>query len=103
HDAGDRFVAPTVLTNVSPNSPVMQEDIFGPILPILEVANVKEVIDFINARPSPLGLYLFAEDQFVTEQILSSTTYADAAVNDCAGQPLIPDLHFDALRHYELV
>src|SRR5215475_1953177 len=94
HDAGDRFVAPTVLMNVSPNSPVMQEEIFGPILPILEVANVKEVIDFINARPSPLGLYLFAEDQFVTEQILASTTSGDAAVNDCAVQPLIHDLPF---------
>src|SRR5215470_2146941 len=63
HDRADRFVAPTVLMSVSPNSPVMQEEIFGPILPILEVGNVKEVIDFVNARPSPLGLYVFAEDQ----------------------------------------
>jgi aldehyde dehydrogenase (NAD+) len=72
----------------------MQEEIFGPILPILEVSNVNEVIDFVNARPSPLGLYLFAEDQSVTEQILASTTSGDAAVNDCAVQPIIHDLPF---------
>jgi len=94
HDRTDLFIAPTVLTNVSPNSPVMQEEIFGPILPILEVGAVKEVIDFVNGRPSPLGLYLFAEDQSVTEQILGSTTSGDAAVNDCAVQPIIHDLPF---------
>src|SRR5262249_47294831 len=73
YDRSDRFIAPTVLMNVSPNSLVMQEEVFGPILPILEVDNVKEVIDFVNARPSPLGLYVFAEDQSVSEQILAST------------------------------
>jgi acyl-CoA reductase-like NAD-dependent aldehyde dehydrogenase len=94
HDRSDLFIAPTVLMNVSPNSPVMQEEVFGPILPVLEVDNVKEVIDFVNARPSPLGLYVFAEDRFVTEQILASTTSGDAAVNDCAVQPIIHDLPF---------
>jgi aldehyde dehydrogenase (NAD+) len=57
HDQADRFIAPTVLLNVSPDSPVTQEEIFGPILPVLEVDNVQQVIDFVNARPSPLGLY----------------------------------------------
>ena len=94
HDRTDRFIAPTVLVNVSPDSPVMQEEIFGPILPILEVGNVEEVIDFVNARPSPLGLYLFSEDHSVIEQVLNSTTSGDAAVNDCAVQPLIHDLPF---------
>jgi acyl-CoA reductase-like NAD-dependent aldehyde dehydrogenase len=94
HDRADRFIAPTVLTNVSQNSPVMQEEVFGPILPILEVGNVKEVIDFVNAGPSPLGLYVFAEDQSLTEQILASTASGDAAVNDCAIQPIIHDLPF---------
>ena len=72
----------------------MQEEIFGPILPVLEVDNVQQVIDFVNARPSPLGLYVFAEDQHVAERILDSTTSGDAAVNDCTIQPLIPDLPF---------
>jgi len=94
YDRADLFIAPTVLVNVSPDSPVMQEEIFGPILPILDVGDVKEVIDFVNARPNPLGLYLFAEDPSVTEQILASTTSGDAAVNDCTVQPIIHDLPF---------
>src|SRR6266851_7932139 len=94
HDRTDRFIAPTVLVDVSPDSPVMQEEIFGPILPVLEVENVEQVIRFVNARPSPLGLYLFDEDKRVTEQILDGTTSGDAAVNDCAVHPLIHDLPF---------
>jgi acyl-CoA reductase-like NAD-dependent aldehyde dehydrogenase len=94
HDQNDHFIAPTVLVNVSPDSPAMQEEIFGPILPILEVSSVEEVIGFVNARPSPLGLYLFSEDEAATEQILSSTASGDAAINDCTLQPVIHDLPF---------
>jgi aldehyde dehydrogenase (NAD+) len=94
HDRADRFIAPTLLVNVLPDSPVMQEEIFGPILPIVEVDGLQEVIDFINARPSPLGLYIFAEDQLVADRILESTTSGDAVVNDCAVQPIIHDLPF---------
>ena len=61
---------------------------------MLEVDNVQQVIDFVNARPSPLGLYVFAEDQQVAERILESTTSGNAAVNDCTIQPLIADLPF---------
>src|SRR5437870_1749874 len=53
-----------------------------------------EVIKFVNARPSPLGLYVFSEDSSVTEQILSSTSSGDADVNDCTLQPTIHDLPF---------
>lgn len=94
HNRDDRFIAPTVLVNVSPNSPAMQEEIFGPILPVLEVSSAEEVIEFVNARPSPLGLYLFSEDQSVTEQILNSTASGDAAVNECTLQPIVHDLPF---------
>jgi acyl-CoA reductase-like NAD-dependent aldehyde dehydrogenase len=94
HDRNDRFIAPTVLVNVSTDSPVMQEEIFGPILPVVEVDSVQEVIEFINARSSPLGLYIFAEDQIVIEQILGFTRSGDAAVNDCTIQPIIHDLPF---------
>jgi aldehyde dehydrogenase (NAD+) len=94
HDRADKFIAPTVLVNVSPDSPAMQEEIFGPILPILDVESVEQAINFVNARPSPLGLYVFAEDEHVVEHILGSTTSGDAAVNDCTIQPLVPDLPF---------
>lgn len=94
HDRFDRFLAPTILVKVSPDSPVMQEEIFGPILPVLEVDCMQEIVDFVNARPSPLALYIFAEDRIVTEQILNLTTSGDAVINDCAVQPLIHDLPF---------
>src|SRR6266581_2121794 len=94
HDRNDRFIEPTVLVNVSPESPAMREEIFGPILPVLEVNSIEEVIQFVNARPSPLGLYLFSEDSSVTEQILNSTSSGDADVNDCTLQPTIHDLPF---------
>ncbi len=94
HDRTDLFIAPTVLTDVPPDSPAMQEEIFGPILPVLEVSTVDEVIHFINARPSPLGLYVFSEAKSIVEQILSATASGDAAVNDCTIQPLIHDLPF---------
>src|SRR3984893_3608946 len=94
HNRNAHFIAPTILTHVSPDSPGMQEEIFGPILPVLEVSRVEEVIEFVNARPSPLGLYLFSEDQSVTEQILNSTASGDAVVNDCTLQPVIHDLPF---------
>jgi aldehyde dehydrogenase (NAD+) len=94
HDRRDRFIAPTVLVNVSPESPAMQEEIFGPILPVIEVNNAREVIGFVNARPSPLGLYIFSEDESLTEQILNSTASGDAGVNECTLQPIIHDLPF---------
>jgi acyl-CoA reductase-like NAD-dependent aldehyde dehydrogenase len=94
YDRNDRFISPTVLLNVSPDSAVMQEEIFGPILPVLEVDGVEEIIEFVNARPSPLALYIFAEDAIVTEQLLNLTTSGGAAINDCAVLPLIHDLPF---------
>ncbi len=94
HDRADRFIAPTVLVDVSSDSPAMQEEIFGPILPVIEVDNAQKVIEFVNARPSPLGLYIFSEDPSLTQQILYSTASGDAGVNECTVQPLIHDLPF---------
>jgi aldehyde dehydrogenase (NAD+) len=94
HDLKDRYVAPTILVNTPLDSPVMQEEIFGPILPVLEVSSVEEAVDHVNGRPKPLGLYVFAEDRDIAERILDATESGDAAVNDCTIQPLIPELPF---------
>jgi acyl-CoA reductase-like NAD-dependent aldehyde dehydrogenase len=93
-DAADLYIAPTVLVDVGVDSPIMQEEIFGPILPVLEIASVEAVIEWVNSRPSPLGLYVFAEDKDVAERILSATRSGDAEVNDCAIHPLFPELPF---------
>lgn len=67
-DAGERYFAPTVLTDTPVDSPVMQEEIFGPILPLIEVASVDEAIRFVRARPKPLALYAFSRDAAVNEK-----------------------------------
>jgi aldehyde dehydrogenase (NAD+) len=90
-DATERYIAPTVLVDVSPDSPIMQEEVFGPILPVLEIASVEAVIEWVNSRPIPLGL---AEDLAVAERILDATESGDAVINDCAIHPLVPELPF---------
>lgn len=93
-DAAERYIAPTVLVDVSPESPIMQEEVFGPILPVLEIGSVEAVIEWVNSRPRPLGLYVFAEDLEVAERILNSTESGDAVINDCSIHPLVPELPF---------
>jgi acyl-CoA reductase-like NAD-dependent aldehyde dehydrogenase len=93
-DPDELFIAPTVLVDVPVDSPIMQEEVFGPILPVLEINSVQAVIDWVNERPRPLGLYVFAEDEDVAEQILEATNSGDACVNDCSVHPLVPELPF---------
>jgi aldehyde dehydrogenase (NAD+) len=93
-DASERYIAPTVLVDVPVDSPIMHEEVFGPILPVLEVASVEAVIDWVNSHPRPLGLYVFAEDDDVVEEILERTESGDACVNDCSIHPLVPELPF---------
>src|SRR5262249_12778699 len=94
HDRDDLYIAPTILVNVAPNSPVMREGVVGPLLPRLEAGSVEEVIGMVNAQPSPLGLYVFAQDASVSAHILDATRSGDAAVNDCTVQPLVRELPF---------
>ncbi|HET7725487.1 MAG TPA: aldehyde dehydrogenase family protein [Propionibacteriaceae bacterium] len=73
-DSGDRYVEPTVLADVSPLSPVMQEEIFGPILPILRVPDAGAAIDFINGRDKPLALYVFTSDAGTRRRFVQETS-----------------------------
>ena len=93
-DLDDFYIAPTVLVDVAWDSPIMQQEVFGPILPVLEIDSVEHVIDWVNSNPHPLGLYVFAEDDDVVEQILGATQSGDAVVNDCSLHPLVPELPF---------
>jgi aldehyde dehydrogenase (NAD+) len=96
-DVNERYIAPTVLVDVSPQSPIMQDEVFGPILPVLEIDSVEAVIRWVNERPRPLGLYVFAEDVAVAERIIEATESGDAAINDCTIHPLIPELPFGGI------
>lgn len=75
-------IQPTILDNVSPEDPVMQEEIFGPVLPVLTFDNVHEALDFINARPRPLALYLFSQNKTTQELFLRRASFGGGCVND---------------------
>ena len=75
-------IQPTVLDNVSPEDPVMQEEIFGPVLPVLTFDRVEEAVAFVNARPRPLALYLFSQDRAVRELFLRRASFGGGCVND---------------------
>ncbi|KFU91997.1 Aldehyde dehydrogenase family 3 member B1, partial [Chaetura pelagica] len=81
-DEAERYIAPTVLADVLPSDPAMQEEILGPILPIVVVANMDEAIDFINARPRPLTVYAFSSDSKVVNQVLERTSSGGFCGND---------------------
>lgn len=80
-DAADRYIEPTLLDNVSVDSAVMREEIFGPVLPIIEIESVDEAIEFINKREKPLALYVFAEDG-VAKHVVEHTSSGGACIND---------------------
>lgn len=73
---------PTALIDVDPNSPVMQEEIFGPILPVLTWARLEEAIDFVRSRPKPLALYLFTSKQDVEKKVLDNCSFGGGCIND---------------------
>ncbi|MGW1052562.1 aldehyde dehydrogenase family protein [Streptomyces sp. NPDC002521] len=73
-DRTAKYIAPTVLADVDPKSPVMREEIFGPILPIVTVAGLDEAIGFINDRDKPLALYVFTESAATRARIAAETS-----------------------------
>ena len=82
NDPDSRTIAPTVMDNVTWEDAVMQEEIFGPVLPALTFESIDEVIDTINGRDKPLALYLFTENKIVVDAVTSRCTYGGGCVND---------------------
>ena len=75
-------IQPTILDNVSPEDPVMREEIFGPVLPILTFDDIHEALDFVNARPRPLALYLFSQNKTTQELFLRRASFGGGCIND---------------------
>lgn len=82
HDRSDKYIAPTVLDNVKEDSSVMEDEIFGPILPIIAYGNLREAIAFINARPKPLALYIFTKNDKKVDRVIAETSSGGVCVND---------------------
>ncbi|MDY4604124.1 aldehyde dehydrogenase [Clostridium tertium] len=81
-DEKDLYLEPTILTNIKENSLIMEEEIFGPILPILEYSSLDEALTYVINKDKPLALYYFSEDSSSIEKVLNSTTSGGVTIND---------------------
>ena len=89
-----RRMPPTLVRNVDENMALMQEEIFGPILPIKTYRHLSEVVAYINTRPRPLALYLFTNDRQRQERIVKQTMSGGVSINDCAMHVAQHDMPF---------
>ncbi|GGO94108.1 aldehyde dehydrogenase family protein [Wenjunlia tyrosinilytica] len=94
HDRASKYIAPTVLAGVKPDAPVMREEIFGPILPIVEVDGVDAAIDFINDRDKPLALYAFTDSAAVRERLVAETSSGGVGLGVALAHLTVSDLPF---------
>lgn len=78
----ENYIAPTVMTDMTWEDPIMQDEIFGPILPILTFENINEVIRAVRSKPKPLALYLFSTDTVIQERIINEISFGGGCIND---------------------
>lgn len=90
----DLFISPTVVTDVTAHDSLMQEEIFGPILPIVTVRHVEEAVSFINSRDKPLSLYVFSTNQTVAEVFKTRTSSGSMVINDAVVHLSVETLPF---------
>lgn len=81
-DRTEKYIAPTIIDEIKPEHKIMQDEIFGPILPVLSYENTNQVIDFINDREKPLATYLFSSDKNEQQKIIESTSSGGGCIND---------------------
>lgn len=93
-DEEELYVEPTLMDNVTWDDEIMQEEIFGPILPILEYENIYDVIETVNSHPKPLALYLFTDNESTEEKIIENISYGGGCINDTILHLSSPHLPF---------
>ena len=92
-------IAPTLLIDPPEDSAVMQEEIFGPVMPIKSYESLDETLDYVNSHDRPLGLYYFGTDQEETQQVLNQTTSGGVTLNDVVMHVAQEDLPFGGVGH----
>jgi aldehyde dehydrogenase (NAD+) len=93
-DRDSRYLAPTVLAGVKPDAAVMEDEIFGPILPVLTVGDVDEAIRFVNDREKPLALYAFSQNRDVLDHVVANTSAGGVTLNHAVLHLAVPGLPF---------
>ncbi|MGE5363511.1 MAG: aldehyde dehydrogenase [Bacteroidota bacterium] len=81
-DCSEKYIAPTILDGITPDDEIMQEEIFGPLLPVMEFDNINQVRDYVNSHPKPLAFYYFTEDKKKAHELLRQTSSGGACIND---------------------
>jgi aldehyde dehydrogenase (NAD+) len=89
-----RTIAPTVVVHPAPDEPLMQQEIFGPILPVVAYDSLDEAVSFIAARPKPLAAYVFTRDAVICERLVADIPAGGVVVNHVAMHCLVPQLPF---------
>jgi acyl-CoA reductase-like NAD-dependent aldehyde dehydrogenase len=97
HDANDLYLAPTIVTDLPSDAPVMQEEVFGPILPVLEFDKFDDALELLRDRPTPLALYLFTNDRATQARVLAETRSGGVCFNDTITHILGKALPFGGL------
>lgn len=94
HDRADRYIAPTIIVDPDPSAPLMQDEIFGPVLPLVPVDGVDEAIGIVNAGPKPLVVHAFTRHRAIADQIEAQTSSGAFLVNDAIVNHRIAGLPF---------
>ncbi len=93
-DAERRYLAPTVLTDISFDDPIMENEIFGPILPVISYKNIEDILPRLLSMPKPLGCYIFSNDQKIQDKLLRELSFGGGCINDAVMQISNPKLPF---------
>eukprot|EP00795_Rhopilema_esculentum_P015399 gene15399-6639_t len=96
-DEDEKYISPTVMTDVTSEDAVMKEEIFGPLLPIVKVISATEAVKFINKREKPLALYVFSKTQSIIDKFINETSSGAVCVNDSIVQAAVPSLPFGGI------
>lgn len=99
HIASEKYIAPTLLTDVTPEMKVMQEEIFGTLLPIIGYKNSDDALDFIAKHDKPLAMYIFSRDNTKIEKYIQNSTAGGTCINDCLIHISHPDLPFGGVNN----
>lgn len=94
HDSITRYISPTIIEHVTFDHPSMQEEIFGPILPIIPYKNLDDILARITKQPKPLTLYIFSNDKNIQDKVRKQTSSGSLGINEVAVQVMNPNLPF---------
>ena len=94
---GTRRIPPHLILNATDDMTVMQEEIFGPLLPIIEIDSIEEAIDYVRERPRPLALYYFGQSKATQEKVLAQTHSGGACINETLFHVAVDDMPFGGI------